>query len=315
MKCIQITNTYREDVLAIVRECVPEGFLVRTLEQNSEEELLSRIGDADYVLASGRVRISASVLEAAGKLKMIQRTGVGLDSLDLDAIRAKGIPLYVNKGVNAQSVAEHTVLLILACLRKLTLIDRNSRNCIWKSKEQAITTYELAGKSVGIAGLGSVGYRVARILRAFGANISYYDANWQNLRVDEELNLHFAQLDELFAASDIITLHCLMINRDSLEKMKDGVNIINTVRGGLIDEKALYQAINSGKVSFAGLDVHAEEPYSPGDPLISCDHVISTPHIGGVTRDSFRKMMSDAMRNIDLYDQGRLEEIEQYRFK
>ena len=320
MPVIQITNTYRGEVLRIVRSCVPEGFTVRTLEENTKEALLGFVAEADYILASGRVRIDSEVLTAAGKLKMIQRTGVGLDSLDLEAIKAAGIPLYVNKGVNAQSVAEHTLLLMLACLRRLTLIDANSKRGVWHSKEQAIDTYELAGKTVGIIGLGSIGRRVAELLKAFHARVLYYSANRKDAEVEAALNIEYALPDQLFTQADIITLHCPMrsdtknlINNEVLRKMKNGVIIVNTARGGLIDEEALFKAVCSGKVSFAGLDVHEEEPYSPHDRLVLSERVIATPHIGGVTYDAFSTMMRDAMRNIELYEKGALDAIEPFR--
>lgn len=320
MPVIQITNVYKGDVLRIVQNCTPEGFSVRTLQEISEDELISRVADADYILASGRVKISRAVLEKAKNLKMIQRTGVGLDSLDLDAIKEAGIPLYVNKGVNSQSVAEHTILLMLACLRRLTLIDHNSKNGIWNSKEQAIDTRELSGKTVGIIGMGNIGQRVAEILRAFHAKVLYFSIPRESRETEDSLNIEYVPMDQLLSQSDIITLHCPMtpdtkgvINEQTISLMKDGVTIVNTARGGLIDEKALYEAIESGKVGFAGLDVHAGEPYNPEDKLILSRRVIATPHIGGVTYDAFEKMISDAMRNIVLFEKGELEAIQPFR--
>ncbi len=320
MSIIQITNTYRGSVLEIVQGLVPDGFSIRTLDNNSENELLAHVADADYILASGRVRISKAVLERAEKLKMIQRTGVGLDSLDLEAIKDKGIPLYVNKGINSQSAAEHTILLILACLRKLTWIDSNSKKGIWKSKEQAITTHELFGKTVGIIGLGNIGSRVAEILKAFGSKTIYYSANRKSLSVEEKLGVEYVPLDQLFSLADIITLHCPitpetrgLIHEDALRQMKDGVILVNTARGGLIESEALYRAIQTGKVSFAGLDVYAQEPFDSDDKLIHSEQVIATPHIGGVTYDAFSKMIADAMRNIAHFENGEYEAIQQYR--
>lgn len=320
MPIIQITNTYKDDVFKIVQSCVPDSFSVRTLEENSESELLSHVSDAEYILASGRVKITRSVLEKAKCLKMIQRTGVGLDSLDLEAIRAAGIPLYVNKGVNAQSVAEHTLLLILACLRKLTWIDRNSKQGIWQKQKQGITTYELSGKTVGLIGLGNIGGRVAQLLAAFGAKVLYYRASGRNKQAEAELPIQYAELSELFSRSDIISLHCPLmaetfgiVGKDTIAQMKDGIIIVNTARGGLIDEAALVDAIESGKVSFAGLDVHQEEPFGKTNPLIQSERVIATPHIGGVTYDAFSRMMAAAMRNIALFEKGEINNIEEFR--
>lgn len=321
MRVIQITNTYKGAVLDIVKNCAPAGFQIRTLPANSTDALEACVADADYILASGRVRIDEKVLSRAKKLKMIQRTGVGLDSLDLAAIQEHQIPLYVNQGVNAQSVAEHTILLILACMRKLTLLDRNTKNGIWQKQAQGITTYELHGKTVGIIGMGNIGRKVAAVLQAFGANTIYYDQFRQPENVEQELKITYQPLKTVLEKVDVLTLHCPLteetkriVNADTLQRMKDGVVIVNTARGALIDEKALLEAIENGKVAFAGLDVHEEEPITKGDRLAASDRVIATPHIGGITYDSFYQMMKGAMENIALFEQEAYEEIEKSRF-
>ncbi|MBR4655302.1 MAG: 2-hydroxyacid dehydrogenase [Oscillospiraceae bacterium] len=312
MPIIQITNTYRGKVLEIVRSCVPAGFSIRTLSENSRQELLEKIEDADYLLASGRLRIDRELLIRGSRLKMIQRTGVGLDSLDLDAIRASGLPLYVNPGVNSQSVAEHTLLLILACLRHLTLLDGNSKRGIWKKQEQGIETSELRGKTVGIIGMGSIGMKAAAMLRAFDARVIYHSRH----RIAGMPDAEYVGLDELYARADIVSLHCpltpeteKMICAESLEKMRNGVILVNTARGGLINEADLLAAIERGKVAFAGLDVFCEEPFSAGNALVNSARVIATPHIGGVTSDAFFAMMSEAMTNFALFHAGRTEDI------
>ncbi len=319
LKTIQITNTYQDDVLELVQSCVPEGFQIRTLPENSIETLISCVAEADYILASGRVKITGEVLDKAKKLKMVQRTGVGLDSLDLEAMKQRNIPLYVNQGVNAQSVAEHTILMILACLRKLTLIDRNTKNGIWKKQEQGITTYELNGKTVGIIGMGNIGQKVARLLNAFGTTVVYYDQYRQPEIVEKELKLQYQPLEAVLECADVLTLHCpltaktnMLLNKKAFCGMKEGVVIVNTARGGLIDESALLEALEMGKVSFAGLDVHAEEPISKNNKLTANEKVIATPHIGGITYNSFRQMMQAAMRNFEKFEKGDLEEIVQY---
>lgn len=322
MPIIQITNTYKGNVLQLVKNCVPNGFEIRTLPENNSTVLADYVTDADYILASGRVKINEQVLSRAKKLKMIQRTGVGLDSLDLDAIRKYNIPVYVNQGVNSQSVAEHTLLLILACLRKLCLINSNTKNGIWEKQSQGITTRELAGRTVGIIGMGNIGRNVAKILKIFNAKIVYYDQFRQTEQTEAELGITYAPLNAVLSMADIVTLHCplteqtnQLICEDTLRIMREGVVIVNTSRGALIDESALLSAIENGKIGCVGLDVHAEEPIPKGDKLISSDHVIATPHIGGVTYDSFYRMINDAMRNIALFEQGKKEEIESLRLK
>lgn len=322
MAIIQVTNTYSGNVLSLLRSCSPYGFEVRTLRENSASAFLSAVQDADYILASGRLKITSEILASAKKLKMIQRTGVGLDSLDLDAIKARNIPLYVNQGVNAQSVAEHTVLLILACLRRLCEINRNTKNGIWRKQAQGITTYELHEKTVGLIGMGHIGRKTAAILKSFGAEILYYDAFRRSEDEERVLGIRYVSLEELFRQSQVVSLHCPLneatrhlISSNTISMMRENVIIVNTARGTLIDEQALYEALLSGKVGYAALDVHSHEPVTDTSGLLSLDNVIATPHIGGVTYDSFYGMMSGAMRNIALFEQGRTGEIEQYRFR
>lgn len=321
MKTILLTNHYSEGPYSIVRDELPAGFCLEMLDRNDAESLLAKILEADYLLASGRVRITVQALEQAPKLKMIQRTGVGLDSLDLDAIRARGIPLYVNQGVNARSVAEHTLLLILACLRRLPQIHRNTANGVWKKQAQGVLTSELAGKTVGLIGMGSIGKIVASLLQAFQANVVYSKPRRLPETEEKALGITYLPLKELAANADVVSMHCPMtpetanmINADFLSRMKPGAIFVNTARGGLVDMPALTQALQSGRLSFAGLDVHDQEPVSPDSPILKLENVILTPHIGGITADSFRRMMHDAMRNIECFDQGALEEIEPYRY-
>lgn len=319
MPLIQITNTYNGQVLNIVRDCVPRGFSIRLLKENTKDALLSCVKDADYILASGRVPIDEDVLAQAPNLKMVQRTGVGLDSLDLGALQRCGIPLYINQGINAASVAEHALLLMLASLRKLPIVVQNTKNGVWKKQAQGVQTRELGKQTVGIVGMGNIGQRVAKLLNSFGAQVLYYDVFRQSAEHEQELKIRYVSLEELFKKADVITLHCPLtaqtkeiICAESIAKMKDGVVIVNTSRGGLVKEEDLTAALETGKVAFAGLDVFSEEPVKNTE-LLQQENLICTPHIAGVTYDSFLQMMQGAMRNIAFFEEGKLLEIEQYR--
>ncbi|PWJ70847.1 D-3-phosphoglycerate dehydrogenase [Ruminococcaceae bacterium R-25] len=321
MKRILLTNKYEGIPLEIVKSEVPNGFQIVFVDDLTQDALETIVPHADYILAGGRLRITKTVLEKASKLHMIQRSGVGLDSLDLDAIKEMGIPLYVNQGVNSQSVAEHSLLLILASLRRLTEIDSNTKLGIWNKQGQGIKTAELAEKTVGIIGMGNTAKTLVSLLRPFSVRILYYDVSRQNEKYEHDNNMQYASLDELFKCSDIISLNCALtdstrhiINAVSINKMKTGVVLVNTARGGVVDANALYDGLASGKISFAGIDVHETEPIPNEYALSKLNNVILTPHIAGVTSDSFRKMMHSAFRNIDLFDKGMLEEIKQYRF-
>lgn len=321
MKTILLTNRYSGIPLQIVQSEVPEGFEIRFLPEQTGEALLQAMPEADYLLAGGRLPITGDALAAAGKLKMIQRSGVGLDSLDLNAIRAKGIPLYVNRGVNAESVAEHALLLILASLRRLTEIDRNTKNGIWKKQEQGVRTAELQGKTVGIIGMGHIARRLTELLQPFHAQLLYWNRSRADAAFEQRCGLRYVSLDELLGQADVVSLHCALaeetknlIRQESIERMRPGAVLVNTARGGLVDAAALYAALRCGRLSFAALDVHAEEPIPADYPLKELDNVILTPHVAGVTADSFRAMMHDAFRNIRCFDEGRLEEIVDSRY-
>ena len=252
---------------------------------------------------------------------MVQRSGVGLDALDLDALRAKGIPLYVNQGVNAESVAEHTLLLMLACLRRLPVISQRTKAGVWKKQEQGVQTAELKGKTVGIIGMGHIAKTLVELLQPFGVRILYYSRTKADTDFEREKGLRYTELRELLAASDIVSLHCALteqtenlIRKETLALMKPGAIFINTARGGLVDAQALADSLQNGKLSFAALDVHAQEPIPENYPLRTLENVILTPHIAGITEDSFRMMMHDAFRNIACFDQEKLDEIEAYRY-
>lgn len=322
MKTILLTNHYTGTPLDIVKSALPEKFSISMLEQPTAECLAQSVAEVDYILAGGRVRIDENVIGHANKLRMIQRSGVGLDSIDLEALKRHGIPLYVNSGVNSQSVAEHALLLMLACLRRLTEIHKNTVAGIWKKQEQGVRTYELHGKTVGLVGMGSIARKVAGLLRAFGVRILYYDPFRLDEKTEHELSVEFTDFNTLLSESDIVSLHCpmtngnaKMINGDTLRLMKHGAVLVNTARGGLVDSAALHAALQEDRLSFAGLDVHETEPLPAEYPLKSLPNVILTPHVAGVTADSFRAMMTDAMRNIELFDLGRLSEIEHARYQ
>ncbi|MBR4235525.1 MAG: 2-hydroxyacid dehydrogenase [Clostridia bacterium] len=321
MKTILLTNSYSGLPLEIVRNNVPEGFEILFPEAQTQDALLAAAPRAHYILAGGRLKITDEVLARASGLKMVQRSGVGLDALDLDALRARNIPLYVNRGINAQSVAEHTLLLMLACLRRLTVLDRNTKAGIWKKQEQGVRTRELHGKTVGIIGMGSIARTLVTHLMPFGVKIVYSDIIRAQAEFENKYSLTFLPVREVLAAADIVTLHCALtpdtanlINAETLAAMKPESILINTARGALVDACALYDALKEGRLSFAALDVHAEEPPSQDYPLKTLENVILTPHIAGVTYDSFAAMMRDAFGNIAAFERGETEKIAPSRY-
>lgn len=321
MRKVLLTNKYNSHTLELVKKMLLDNYQLLILEESNEQLLIRKVVDADYLLAGGRLKITKEVLDNAPNLKMIQRSGVGLDSLDLYAIKDKGIPLYVNQGVNAQSVAEHTLLLILSCLRRLPLIDRKTKSGIWDKHGQGLQTSELHGKTVGIIGMGNIAKTLVTLLKPFGVRILYNNIVREPEQHEVENNMSFVSLDELLAGSDVVSVNCALTDQtkhlicsETIGKMKDGAILVNTARGGIVDTNAVADALSNGKLAFAGLDVHEQEPIPQDYILNKLDNVILTPHIGGVTADSFRAMMRAAFRNIEKFDKGELDEIEQYRY-
>lgn len=316
----KILHTYRYTgrPWEILQSVVPEGYTIKTLDTPTYEQLVKEAEDADYFLVSGRLPIDKGVLDAAKKLKMIQRTGVGTEMLDLEEIKRRGIPVYVNAGVNARSVAEHTLALILACLKRIPMIDKQVRNGIWKKQETGTSCNELYSKTVGLVGMGAIGRQVAEYLHVFGAKILYTDLRHLSSEQEQKLDAtYISSLDEMLPQVDILSFHCPLtpdnkeiLNEKALSMIKPGAIIINTARGKLIDEAALYRALKDGKVRAAGLDVHYEEPISiSSHPLSTLDNVILTPHIGGLSFETFYTMMKDAIENIVTFDKGNVDEI------
>lgn len=315
------TNSYYGRSLELVLNATPRGFQFGMISKDPQQFSSLIIEDADYILAGGRLKITREILERAKHLKMIQRTGVGLDSIDLAAVKEMGIPLYVNKGVNAESVAEHTLMMMLCCLRRLYEIDSMTKKCLWERHEVGIETSELREKTVGIIGMGNISKALIPLLRPFHVNIYYYSRTRCPVEYENENQLIFTDLKKLLQKSDIVTIHCAltdktknMINAQAIGDMRDGAILINTARGDIVDPYALAHALRTKKISYAALDVHNQEPIKKDYPLRNLENVILTPHIAGITSESFQRMIQRAMYNIECFEEGRLSEIEEYRY-
>lgn len=307
----------------ILKSVVPDGFAVETLDELSYDCLLRQVVDADYLLVSGRLPIDDGILSAAKHLKMIQRTGVGTEMLDIDTIKRHGIPVYVNAGVNARSVAEHTLALMLACLKRLPEINADTHSGVWKKHFQGLTTHELMGKTVALVGMGNIGRTVAAMLQPFGVKILYTDMFRQSAELEERLGLTYCESFEvMLPEADILSFHCPLttenteiLNKRTIALLKSGAIVVNTARGKLINPDDLYEALKSGHVRTVALDTHYEEPINEGYKLAELDNVILTPHIGGLSYEAFFFMMKGAVENIVTFENGRLNEIEHKRYK
>jgi len=264
------------------------GWTILTADQ-LEGKLPEHLETADALIVRSAVQADAKLLEHGKKLRVIGRAGVGVDNIDLDAATHKGIAVMNTPGANAVAVAEQTLGMMLAMARHLCRADALMHAGKWEKKSLQGT--ELRGKTLGIIGLGRIGMEVARRARAFGMDLVAHDP-FVSVSVAKEQSIRLATLDELYAASDYITLHVGltpqttgMINSASIGKMKKGVRLVNCARGELVNEAELAAALKEGRVAAAALDVFVEEPLK-NSPLTALDNVILTPHVGGSTHEA-----------------------------
>jgi len=268
------------------------------IDANSEEQGIEVARDAD-VLVVGLQRMTEKVLDAAKRLKVIGRCGVGLDNIDLKAAGARKIPVVYTPGANAQTVADLTLGLMLALARKIPQADRMTRGGQWKR----IMGNDIWGKTLGICGLGQIGFNVAKRAKGFDMNIIAYDL-FENLPLAGELGISYRSKAEILREADFISLHLPLtpetrgfISDGDLRAMKKTAILVNTSRGGIVDEKALYLALKEGKIAGAALDVFEHEP--PGKtPLVELDNFIGSPHIGGVTTEAIDRIGMTVARDI-----------------
>jgi D-3-phosphoglycerate dehydrogenase len=252
-------------------------------------KLPEQLADADALIVRSAVPVGSELLEKAKKLRVIGRAGVGVDNVDLEAATRHGIAVMNTPGANAVAVAEHTLALMLALARQLPRADHSTRAGKWEKK--ALMGTELRGKTLGIVGLGRIGMEVARRALAFGMEVAAHDP-FVSSAVARERGVKTMALDEVYAAADYLTLHVGltpqttgMINAATIAKMKPGARLINCARGELVEEAALAEALKSGRVAAAALDVFAEEP-PKNSPLLGLENVILTPHVAGSTREA-----------------------------
>ena len=266
------------------------GLQVTYEPEIAPEQIKEKISQFNIVIVRSRTKLTKELIEKADKCKIIARVGVGLDNIDLDAAKAKNIRVINAVEGAMTAVAELVLGLMLGLARQIPRADRGIRNGQWLKKELKGT--ELKGKYLGIVGLGNIGKRLGRLARGLNMNIIGYDVVPIDPEFVKEVGMMKADLDTLLQSSDYISLHVPllesthhMINAEKLATMKSTARIINTSRGGVIDEDALYDAIKNGKLGGAALDVFESEP-ATGHKLAELDNVILTPHMGAMTKEA-----------------------------
>ena len=286
---VGLAGTYPAHTYEKLRKLLPEDqFDFVAVDKQEEYDAMT---DAEVMIL--RIfKAPKEVIERNPKLKMILRWGAGFDSADIEAAGAKGILVTNTPGANANAVSELAVTLMLTVYRKILEHTDSLRNGAWSKNTYLNSSFSLFGKLVGIVGGGNIGRQVAAKVQAFGAEVQYYDAFRLPEEMEEKCGMKYVSLEELIRTSDVITLHVPlldstrhMIGADQLRAMKDGAVIINTARGGLVDDKALCAAVKAGKLLGAGLDGVEEEPLPAGHELLTTPGIVVTPHVGGGTAD------------------------------
>ncbi|MCH9642375.1 MAG: phosphoglycerate dehydrogenase [Actinomycetia bacterium] len=284
-------------------EALGDQVEVRWVDGPDREKLLAAVVDADALLVRSATTVDAEVLAAAPKLKIVARAGVGLDNVDVDAATARGVLVVNAPTSNIHSAAEHALALLLSAARQIPAADATLRARTWKRSSFSGT--EIFGKTVGVVGLGRIGQLVAQRLAAFGAHVTAYDPYVSHARA-AQLGIELLTLDELLGRADFISVHLPktqetagLIGKDALAKTKPGVIIVNAARGGLIDEGALSEAIASGHVRGAGLDVFSTEPCTDS-PLFGLPEVVVTPHLGASTAEAQARAGTDVAASVKL---------------
>ena len=276
---------------------------VRWVDGPDRPKLLAAVPEADALLVRSATTVDAEVLDAAPKLKIVARAGVGLDNVDVKTATERGVLVVNAPTSNIHSAAEHALALLLSAARQIPAADATLREHAWKRSSFSGT--EIFGKTVGVVGLGRIGQLVAQRLAAFEAHIVAYDPYVSAARA-AQLGIELLSLDELLGRADFISVHLPktpetagLIDKEALAKTKPGVIVVNAARGGLIDEAALADAITSGHVRAAGLDVYSKEPCTDS-PLFELSQVVVTPHLGASTEEAQDRAGTDVAASVKL---------------
>jgi phosphoglycerate dehydrogenase-like enzyme len=313
-KVVLITRgRMRDDEWAIFQAKIPPGWQVTvTNRDEGEDELIETLRDAEYLIYYRGGDITPRLVEGAKNLKLIQTCGQDTGNLPVEYALSKGIYAANAGGANAISVAEHTISLMMNCMKRIFPFNQSLREGRVRGNLGRKGSYELYGKNVGIVGLGNIGRRVAKLCFAFGANILYNDIIFipPGLRADFKgtpVNLH-----ELLTQADIVTLHIpalkanrAMIGWEQLTRMKPTAFFINTSRGANVDEKALGRALEEKRIAGAGIDVWDPDPPDPNNPLLHMPNVVATPHIGANTWEVLAPSFEMAWHNVMLVSEGK----------
>jgi D-3-phosphoglycerate dehydrogenase len=295
---VLVTDAIAEEGLARLRE---ESDLV-VERRPTPEQMAALIADADALVVRSETRVTAAVIAAGRRLKVIGRAGVGVDNIDVPAATRSGVVVVNSAEGNTTAAAEHTVAMLLSLSRKIPAADASLRRHEWRRGE--FLGVEVTGKTLGIVGLGRIGREVARRCRGLGMRLVATD-EYVTPEQAERLGVELVELNELLRRADYITVHTPLtretrglIGAPQFQLMRDGVRLINCARGGIVDEAALHEALQRGKVAGAALDVFSQEPPPPDLPLLADPRVIVTPHLGASTQEAQVNVAVDVAEQV-----------------
>jgi len=298
-------NCATADLYEVMREEAPPGLQLLFLDSGRSEEVREKLPRADAILIADAA-LTAEMIQQAAKLKMVQHQRVGYERIDVKALAKAGVPLALCPAGTDEAVGEHTVLLMLAALKRLVAAHDAMVVGKWLRWELRMSTRDLYGKTVGLIGFGRTGRAVAKRLRGFGVRLIANDPYITlSDRERAEFGVTLVSKEIVLREADIVSLHVPLteetrhlIGRPELAQMKPSAVLINVSRGGVIDQPAVYEALKDRRIMAAGLDVFSPEPLPAGDPLTTLDNVILTPHIAAGTLDAFRTKLRFALGNI-----------------
>lgn len=307
---ILVLQPINEELRGIIEGELPPGFRLTTTEGPDPAHLAERLGDADYVVFWD-IGLPASLLEAAPRLKLAHKWGVGVENIDLDVARARGIKVARTTGGNAVPVGEFAVALMLAAGRRIVMAHQSMLEGKWAKNEIWRQAVMLSGKTVGIVGMGAIGTEVARRVRGFDCRVLYQNRRRVDAAKEAALGAEYRDLPGLLAESDVLCLTCPltpetrnMIAAPQLAAMKPGSILVNVARGGIVVEADLVAALRSGHLAAAAIDVFDPEPPAPDNPLLHLPNVVVTPHCASVAFENSAKGIRHWLRNIGLVAAG-----------
>lgn len=298
---VAIAGKYASGTIDKIKDMLPED--IEIIEVDTKEKL-EKLDNAEAVVLRG-FKMNENHISQIENLRFIQRWGAGYDTVDIEAAGKRGIYVSNLPGMNAYAVAEMVIAHILAIYKNLISHHNSLSNGNWTRDTYDEKTYTLKNKMVGLIGFGNVGRHVCKIAAGFGAHIQYYDICRLDTSEEVKFNISYAELEKLFKTSDIISIHVPLtegnknlINKENLSLMKKTAIVINTARGGIVNEADLYDALINNRILGAGLDCFCIEPIEPDNPLLKLNNVVLTPHVGGASADLADEMIPPVINNI-----------------